>query len=63
MVPYLHEKKIYLNRIKDHTEYFYTSIETRESDEKKYYQYLYKKMTGRGIEQESDHNKSIALTK
>ena len=25
-VPYLHEKKIYLNRIKLNTEYFYTSI-------------------------------------
>lgn len=27
MMPYLHERKIYLNRIKKNTEYFYTSIE------------------------------------
>ena len=26
--PYLHEKKIYLNRIKTNTSYFYTSIST-----------------------------------
>ena len=26
--PYLHEKKIYLNRIKTNTKYFYTSITT-----------------------------------
>ena len=26
-MPYLHEKKIYLNRLKPITEYFYTTIE------------------------------------
>lgn len=26
-MPYLHERKIYLNRIKKNTQYFYTSIE------------------------------------
>ena len=31
IVPYLHEKKIYLNRHKANTEYFYTSIETSAS--------------------------------
>ena len=27
MVPYLHEKRVYLNRYKKNTEYFYTSID------------------------------------
>jgi hypothetical protein len=27
-LPYLHERRIYLNRIKDNTDYFYTCIET-----------------------------------
>jgi len=27
-LPYLHERRIYLNRIKDNTDYFYTSIES-----------------------------------
>jgi len=26
IMPYLHEKRVYLNRIKQNTEYFYTSI-------------------------------------
>jgi hypothetical protein len=29
LTPYLHEKKIYLNRQKLNTDYFYTSFETR----------------------------------
>lgn len=28
VVPYLHENRIYLNRMKPSTEYFYTTIET-----------------------------------
>lgn len=28
VVPYLHERRIYLNRLKPSTEYFYTTIET-----------------------------------
>ena len=27
-VPFLHEKRVYLNRLKKNTEYFYTSIKT-----------------------------------
>ena len=33
LMPYLHENKIYLNRSKVNTEYFYTSIETNLCDE------------------------------
>ena len=29
ITPYLHESRIYLNRIKINTDYFYTSIETQ----------------------------------
>ena len=36
ITPYLHERKIFLNRIKKNTKYFYTSIESQESDEAKY---------------------------
>jgi len=31
ILPYLHERRIYLNRMKQNTEYFYTSIETDNS--------------------------------
>ena len=27
IMPYLHEKRVYLNRIKQNTEYFYTSLD------------------------------------
>ena len=46
-LPYLHDKKIYLNRIKDHTEYFYTSIETLVADEEHYHDFLYKNLADR----------------
>ena len=36
VVPYLHEKKVYLNEIKANTDYFYTSIETAVTDEEHY---------------------------
>lgn len=36
--PYLHDRKIYLNRIKLNTDYFYTSIETSLKDEEMYHQ-------------------------
>ena len=29
VLPYLHERKIYLNRIKSNTDYFYTNIQSR----------------------------------
>ena len=32
IMPYLHERRIYLNPIKDNTDYFYTSIETNISE-------------------------------
>lgn len=37
ILPYLHERRIYLNRKKMNTDYFYTSIETLESEEMAYY--------------------------
>lgn len=37
MLPYLHERKIFLNRIKLNTEYFYTLVETKVEDS---YQYM-----------------------
>ena len=35
-LPYLHERRIYLNRIKDNTDYFYTCIETGNDEVKNY---------------------------
>ena len=36
VLPYLHEKRIYLNRIKMKTDYFYTSLETTIEDQVEY---------------------------
>jgi hypothetical protein len=36
VVPYLHERRIYLNRLKPSAEYFYTTIETTYEAEKNY---------------------------
>ena len=38
ILPYLNDKKIYLNRIKVNTHYYYTSIHTYERDERDYNQ-------------------------
>jgi len=35
-LPYLHEKRIYLNRIKNRIEYYYTSIESNVEDQEVY---------------------------
>jgi hypothetical protein len=43
-LPYLHERKIYLNRVKDNTDYFYTSIDTTLKDYRLYHQNLLKSM-------------------
>jgi hypothetical protein len=40
ILPYLHERRIYLNKKKMNTDYFYTSIETFESEEMAYYNAL-----------------------
>ena len=45
MLPYLHERKIHLNRLKNNTDYFYTSVETKPEDEEKYYDNLIAKLT------------------
>jgi len=37
ILPYLHERRIYLNREKLDTDYFYTSIVTTSQDEHKYH--------------------------
>lgn len=36
MLPYLHQRRIYLNRLKDNTNYFYTSIDTPLEQESKF---------------------------
>lgn len=36
VVPYLHDRRIYFNRIKINTRYFYTTIETPVADEEDY---------------------------
>ena len=36
ILPYLHEKRIYLNRLKKKVEYFYTSVETTVQDQIKH---------------------------
>lgn len=36
ILPYLHERRIYLNRKKSNTNYFYTSIDTSISEEAQY---------------------------
>lgn len=44
LLPYLHERKIYLNRLKLNTDYFYTSVETKPEDEDLYHEKLTKKI-------------------
>ena len=36
MLPYLHQRRIYLNRLKDNSHYFYTSIDTPLEQESKF---------------------------
>ena len=55
ILPYLHDKKIFLNKIKDHTEYFYSSIETRPSDEVDYHKFLIKHLTHDDDHDDHDH--------
>jgi hypothetical protein len=38
VVPYLHDRRIYLNRLKPSIEYFYTTVETSYASEKKYHE-------------------------
>ena len=40
ILPYLHEKSIYINRMKQDTDYFYTSITTSNKDEELYHKFL-----------------------
>lgn len=48
MLPYLHERKIHLNRLKFNTKYFYTSIQTHDQDIEQY-----QKQINRQFEQEN----------
>ena len=41
VVPYLHERKVFLNEIKANTDYFYTTIETNVTDEEHYNSQLF----------------------
>lgn len=45
LLPYLHDRKIYLNRLKNNTDYFYTSVETKPEDEEKYHEDLIGKLS------------------
>ena len=56
ILPYLHEKRIYLNRLKVSTEYFYTSIVTMKAEE-----FLYKKIKQDELNAEIQLKKSISL--
>ena len=47
LLPYLHERKIYLNRLKSNTDYFYTSVETKPEDEAKYHEGIIEKLAKR----------------
>ena len=53
MLPYLHQRRVYLNRIKPNTHYFYTSIDTTFEEERKFnlclnnHHSLYKLATGK----------------
>jgi hypothetical protein len=40
ILPYLHERRVYLNRKKDNTNYFYTSIDTSRSLEAKFNEHI-----------------------
>ena len=45
LLPYLHDRKIYLNRLKINTDYFYTSVETKPEDEELYHDEMTKKLS------------------
>lgn len=36
IMPYLHERKIYLNRMKMNTKYFYTTFQTNKHNEEEF---------------------------
>jgi hypothetical protein len=40
ITPYLHERRIYLNRVKFNTEYFYTAVQTFKDQEELYVETL-----------------------
>ena len=44
IIPYLHDHKIYLNRLKINTDYFYTSLETDPKEEDEYHQEITDKL-------------------
>lgn len=52
ILPYLHERRIYLNRIMDNTSYFYTSIDTPWEFEKRYNQ-MVRQAVGKNITKNS----------
>jgi hypothetical protein len=42
VVPYLHDRRIYMNRLKASIEYFYTTVETSYAAEKQYHEAITK---------------------
>lgn len=59
VVPYLHERKVYLNEIKANTDYFYTSIETQISDEEHYNCQLFEQYQKLGITDADDQQRDL----
>lgn len=59
VVPYLHEKKVYLNEIKANTDYFYTSIETAVTDEEHYNTQLFELYQKLGVTDAEDQERDL----
>ena len=59
VVPYLHEKKVYLNEIKANTDYFYTSIETNVTDEEHYNTQLFEQYQRLGVTDAEDQERDL----
>ena len=60
ILPYLHDHKIYLNRLKVNTDYFYTSVETNPTDEDAYHNDVQQKIKRRSTTIARDFGKSVS---
>ena len=63
LLPYLHERKIYLNRLKLNTDYFYTSVETNPEDEDLYHKKLTTKIGKKNQELSESIKRSLNSSK
>lgn len=59
ILPYLHDHKIYLNRLKINTDYFYTSMETDPKEEDEYHQEISDKLKKKSTVVARDFKSSI----